>query len=379
MRDPILVVIFLRGGADGLSLIAPSGDANYVAARHAKLRVPRKGDDAGLRLKEANADADFRFHSRARSLSELFGAGELAVIHAAGLKDGTRSHFDAEDRMERAAPGAGNADGGWLARWLGAVKPEGILPALAVGPAAPDSFSGASGVVVAREIEAMRLVPGHPYRKGVLAALGLLSDEPSFGPTAARLLSLSGTIEARAALDGNGALKPYATAGDYPDDNELASGLRTVAQTIKLDIGLRVASVDFGGWDTHVDQAGEFPQLVENLSSALMAFWRDLGPLQERVAVVTMSEFGRRLKSNESGGTDHGHGNAMMVLGGSVRGGRMLGAWPGLAHDALDLGADLAITTDYRDVLADVMEHHMMFADTAALFPGHRRASLGVF
>ena len=166
-----------------------------MAARHAKLRVPRKGDDAGLRIKDANADVDFRFHSRAKGLSELFGAGELAVIHAAGLKDGTRSHFDAEDRMERATPGASTTSGGWLARWLGAVRPEGMLPALAVGPAAPDSFSGASGVVVAREIEGMRLVPGHPYRKGVLAALGLLAGEPTIGPTAARLLSLSGAIE----------------------------------------------------------------------------------------------------------------------------------------------------------------------------------------
>jgi uncharacterized protein (DUF1501 family) len=193
-----------------------------------------------------------------------------------------------------------------------------------------------------------------------------------------RLLSLSNSIEAKAALDENGNLKPYDSRVDYPQENELASSLRTVARAIKLDLGLKIASVDFGGWDTHVDQEYEFPQLVGALSQALMAFWRDLGPLQERVTVVTMSEFGRRLKSNESGGTDHGHGNAMMVLGGAVKGGRMYGDWPGLENDALDLGADLAITTDYRDVLADVMEGHMGFADHAALFPGFQRAGLGI-
>ncbi|MFN0191191.1 MAG: DUF1501 domain-containing protein [Aestuariivirga sp.] len=378
MSNPILVVIFLRGGTDGLSLIAPAGDRNYTAARSVKLRVPRKGEDAGHVLRNANADADFRFHGRAKGLSELYGAGELAVIHASGLKDGTRSHFDAEDRMERAAPGAGSSTGGWLGRWLKAAKPEGILPALAVGPAAPDSLAGATDIVVAREIEAMRALPGHPHRKGVLAALGLLSGDPSFGPTMTRLFSLSDSIEARVALDRNGELKPYQPRTAYPEDNELASGLRTIARAIKLDLGLRVASVDFGGWDTHVDQAYEFPRLVEKLSTAMMAFWKDLGPLQERVTVVTMSEFGRRLKSNESGGTDHGHGNAMMVLGGAVKGGRMFGTWPGLENDALDLGADLAITTDYRDVLADVMEGHMGISDHAALFPGFTRTSLGL-
>jgi uncharacterized protein (DUF1501 family) len=146
MENPILVVIFLRGGADGLSLVSPSGDKDYAAARPADLRVARSGENAGFVLKNANADADFRFHPRAKGLSELFDAGELAVVHAAGLKDATRSHFDAEDRMERAAPGLGTSAGGWLGRWMNAVNPQGILPALAVGAAAPDSLRGEAGV-----------------------------------------------------------------------------------------------------------------------------------------------------------------------------------------------------------------------------------------
>ncbi len=378
MIDPVLVVIFLRGGADGLSIVSPAGDQDYLAARAANLRVPRDGDGAGFKLAEANADVDFRFHGRAKGLSELYGAGELAVIHACGLKDGTRSHFDAEDRMERAASSSTNTSGGWLARWLKDVRPDGILPALAVGPAAPDSFMGVSDVAVARELQSLRLAPGHPYRKGVLAALQGLGADQVFGSSITRLLSLTKSIEAGAALDENGNLKSYEAAVEYPKDNELADSLRTVAQAIKLDLGLRVTSVDFGGWDTHVGQSYELPNLINALSTALTAFWQDLGPLQQRVTVVTMSEFGRRLKSNESGGTDHGHGNVMMVLGGSVKGGRMYGEWPGLKNDALDMGADLAITTDYRHVLADVMGAHMKYAKAQSLFPGLEHRPLGI-
>jgi uncharacterized protein (DUF1501 family) len=371
MTTPILVVVFLRGGADGLSLVSPTGDKNYVAARPPILRVGRDGERKGYVLKEAIADADFRFHHRAKGLSELFDAGELAVFHAAGLKDATRSHFDAEDRMERAAPQAGTAAGGWLGRWLAATKPEGILPSLAVGAAIPDSLRGASGVAVAGELQGLRAAPVHGYSTAIRAHLArMLGGQAILGEPVKRLLSLSEAIEARVALDENGNLKPYRSDAEYPDGNPLAYSLKTVAQTIKLDLGLRVATVDFGGWDTHVDQTWQFDSLTEQLSSALTAFWQDLGDRREHVSVVVMSEFGRRLRSNESGGTDHGHGNAMMVLGGSVKGGKMYGSWPGLTNDVLDEGADLAITTDYRDILAELMAQHMQFKDMAALFPG---------
>ena len=378
MENPILVVIFLRGGADGLSLISPTSDRDYAAARPSDLRVARKGESAGFVLKDAIADADFRFHPRAKGLSELFDAGELAVVHAAGLKDATRSHFDAEDRMERAAPGQGSSAGGWLGRWMNAVKPEGILPALAVGAAAPDSLRGASGVAVAEEIDALRVAAGHGYSTAIRALLARqLGGDAILGAPVARLLSLSEAIEARVALDENGNMRAYAPSVEYPKDNPLAGSLKTVAQTIKLDLGLRVSTVDFGNWDTHVNQAGQFADQVNILSSALLAFWRDLGDHRDHVSVVVMSEFGRRLKSNESGGTDHGHGNAMMMLGAKVKGGRMYGDWPGLANADLDEGADLAITTDYRSVLAEMMAGHMGFADTAALFPGFEGTSIG--
>jgi uncharacterized protein (DUF1501 family) len=380
MENPILVVVFLRGGADGLSLISPTGDKNYVAARPGDIRVARKGEAAGHILKNAAADVDFRFHNRAKGLSELFDAGELAVVHAAGLNDGTRSHFDAEDRMERAAPGAGATAGGWLGRYMAATKPEGILPALAVGSAAPDSLRGASSVVVAEEIAAMRVAGGHGYSTAIRASLARqLGGDSILGTPLRRLLTLTDAIEAKVALDENGNLKPYISEVEYPKDNPLSNSLKTVAQSIKLGLGLRVSTVDFGNWDSHVNQAGQLNDQIGMLSSALMTFWRDLGNHRDHVSVVVMSEFGRRLKSNDSGGTDHGHGNAMMMLGANVKGGKMYGKWPGLANDDLDEGADLAITTDYRTVLAEVMNKHMGFEDTEKLFPKFRREDLGAF
>jgi uncharacterized protein (DUF1501 family) len=280
MEQPILVVVFLRGGADGLSLISPTGDKDYVAARPGDIRVARKGDAAGHVLKSAVADVDFRFHARAKGLSELFDAGELAVVHAAGLNDGTRSHFDAEDRMERAAPGASSQAGGWLGRWMNAVQPDGILPALAVGAAAPDSLRGSTGVAA-----------GHGYSTAIRANLARqLGGDAMLGTPLKRLLSLSEAIETRVLLDENGNLKPYVSNVEYPKDNPLSGSLKTVAQTIKLGLGLRVSTVDFGNWDTHVNQAWQLNDQIGMLSSALMAFWRDLGNHRDHVSVVVMSQ-----------------------------------------------------------------------------------------
>jgi uncharacterized protein (DUF1501 family) len=378
MANPILVVVFLRGGADGLSIVSPTGDKNYVAARPSALRVELKGEHKGFKLKDSNADAGFAFHSAAKGLSELYNAGELAVVHASGLADGTRSHFDAEDRMERAAPGGGSSAGGWLARWLKAAKPEGILPALAVGASAPDSLRGAMNVAVAQDLSGLRIAPGHGYAAQARAMLAHhLGQDALLGAPVNRILALSSEIEAKVALEDDGSLKRYKASVDYPEDNPLTPSFQSVAQAIRLDLGLRVATVDFGGWDTHVNQASQISDQIRLLSSALSAFWRDLGGRSSDVSVIVMSEFGRRLKSNESGGTDHGHGNLMMMLGPNVKGGKMYGRWPGLANGDLDEGADLAITTDYRHVLSEMMSGHMAFNDAGILFPKFDAQPLG--
>ncbi|MEZ5777015.1 MAG: DUF1501 domain-containing protein [Paracoccaceae bacterium] len=377
MSDPILIVVFLRGGMDGLNLVSPTGDTDYVAARPEDLRVLRKGDNPGIPLADQAADVDFRFHPAAAPFAEMFGARELAVIHAAGLTDGTRSHFDAEARMERAAKGG--AAGGWLGRWYDANRPDGPLPILAAGSSLPDSLAGTRDVAVADALEDLILAQGHDLsptlRRRIREGFGA---HPLIGAPISALLHLSEVLEARITDADTGEVADYKPSVDYPD-NELAQPLKTIARAIKLDLGLRIATLDYGGWDTHVNQRGEFAQNLERLSVGLTAFWRDLGPAQDRTNVVIMSEFGRRLRSNTAGGTDHGFGNAMMVLGAGIRGGRMYGRWPGLANDALNAGADLDITTDYRHVLADVLRHHMGQGDLSSILPGFTPEPLGLY
>ncbi len=376
MADPILVVVFLRGGADGLNMISPSGDTDFIAARDPRLRVARKGDEAGFVLKDQLDDVDFRFHHRARGLSELFEAGELLVVHAAGLIDGTRSHFAAQDRMERAAE-AGSA-GGWLARWLAEMSPEGDLPALAVGDSIPESFRG-SGVPVASTLDDLLLPSNHDLAHQIgQQMLDGFAGHPLIGPQVGKLLDLSNLLTNRLTMDENNEPKAYQPSVDYPKGS-LSEALQTVAQTIKLDLGLRIATVDNGGWDTHDSQQGDFARQTNRLSRSLMSFWRDLGERRDNVTVVVMSEFGRRLRNNTAGGTDHGYGNAMMVLGGNVKGGRMLGRWPGLGNEALDRGADLAITTDYRLVLSEILTQHMQTPDISGIFPDFAPNPMGIF
>lgn len=378
MAEPILVVIFLRGGADSLSLIAPTADADYLAARPDTLRVLREGDRPGLMLPPALADADFRLHPAAADLHDLFTAGDLSLVHATGLRDVTRSHFDAEARIERG--GAGGAAGGWLKRWMDAVRPGGPLPVLAVGASLPESLRGARGAAVAPALADLMLGPGN-YWAPVLRAR-LAEGFGAHGPlqaTVGEMLALSDLLQGRLWSGDTDRVRDYVPAADYPGDSALSGPLMTVAQAIKEGLGLRIATVDYGGWDTHDNQADQFEGLLGGLSRSLMAFWRDLGPHQQKVAVVVQSEFGRRLRSNESGGTDHGRAGAMMVLGPQARGGRLLGRWPGLANDVLEEGADLAVTTDYRDVLAEILSGHMGLADPGTVFPGLIPAPLGLY
>ena len=368
MADPTLVVVFLRGGADGLALVSPTSDPDFIAARPEDLRVLRKGDGAGHVIRQQVADVDFRFHAAAAGLSELYDAGDLSLIHAAGLTEATRSHFDAEARIERAAS-AGDA-GGWLGRWLKTLPAGGDLPALAVGTTLPGALDGHEAAV-AEELGNLVLAGGHWLAPALRQRLA--QGFGAHGPVDAsmrQLLDLSQMISGRIWSDADGAARPYAPDVAYPADNPISAPLMTIAQTLKLGMGTRVATVDVPGWDTHVRQAGDFGNQARWLSEGLMAFWRDLGALQQDTSVVVMSEFGRRLRSNASGGTDHGRGNVMMVLGPQARGGRMLGRWPGLSNDVLEEGADLAVTTDYRAVLAELMAGHMKAGDLSTVFPG---------
>ncbi len=381
-RDPILVVIFLRGGADGLGLISPASDPDFIAARPEDLRVLRSGDGAGRALRQGVADVDFRFHRAAGALADLYDASDLSVIHAAGLPEATRSHFDAEARIERGLFGGTLPPGdpsGWIGRWLAAEGPGGPMPALAVGAMRPASLLGASAAV-AETLGDLMLGQGNWLAPALRARLEAgFGDHGPLARPMADLIGLSDMVGSRLWSDQTGAMRDYIPAQDYPEGNPVSPPLKTVAQAIKEDLGLRVATVDVPGWDTHVAQASQFTQLTGWLADGVMAFWRDLGPLQQDVSVVVMSEFGRRLRSNTGGGTDHGRGNVMLVLGPQARGGRMVGRWPGLAHDALEEGADLAVVTDYRAVLAELLAGHMRLGDPAAVFPGYAHQPLGLW
>ena len=380
-REPILVVLFLRGGADGLNLVCPSSDENLIAARPDALRVLRQGDLAGRAIRQQVADVDFRFHHALAPFADLYDAGDLSLIHASGLVEATRSHFDAEARIERGLFGGNLPPGdpsGWIGRWLAAAAPGGPLPALAVGTSQPASLLGADAVV-SEALGDLMVASGHwlaPALRARLAA-GFGDHGPLSAPIAG-LLQLSDMIGQRLWSETDQAHISYAPTVPYPD-NRLAPALMTVAQTIKQNMGLRVATVDVDGWDTHVAQARQFAENAGNLAQSVMAFWRDLGAWQQDVSVVVMSEFGRRLRSNSAGGTDHGRGNVMMVLGPQARGGRMIGRWPGLSNEVLDEGADLAVITDYRTVLSELLTGHMNLADAGAVFPGFQAAPLGLW
>ncbi|NJM92384.1 MAG: DUF1501 domain-containing protein [Rhodospirillaceae bacterium] len=243
----------------------------------------------------------------------------------------------------------------------------------------PASLLGADAAV-AEALEDLMLAQGHWLAPALRARI--LTGFGAHGGLARpfeELMGLSDMIGGRFWSEAEGAMRAYTPAAPYPEGNPLSKPLMTVAQTIKEDMGLRVATVDLPGWDTHVAQDSQFGPLVSGLSEAVMAFWRDLGPRQQDVSVVIMSEFGRRLRSNTGGGTDHGRGNVMLVLGPQARGGRMVGHWPGLAHDALEEGADLAVVTDYRAVLAELLSRHMGVADTGPVFPGFAADPLGLW
>jgi uncharacterized protein (DUF1501 family) len=381
MRDPILVVLFLRGGADGLGLVCPSSDENLIAARPEDLRVLRKGDAAGRAIKQDIADVDFRFHQQLAPLADLYEAGDLTLIHASGLTEATRSHFDAEARIERGLFGKDIPPGdpsGWIGRWLAAAKPEGPMPALAVGTQEPASLLGGNAAV-SESLGDLMVAAGNYLAPALRARLAAgFGDHGPLSAPIDGLLQLSNMIGTRLWSEADQTLLSYSPSAPYPE-NPVSPSLMTVAQTIKQDMGLRVATVDFGDWDTHVAQAGHFSEHADWLASSLMAFWRDLGPLQQDVSVVVMSEFGRRLRSNSAGGTDHGRGNVMMVLGPQAKGGRMVGRWPGLSNDVLEEGADLAVVTDYRTVLSELLTGHMKLADTAQVFAGFDAQPLGIW
>ncbi len=372
----VLIHIFLRGGMDGLSAVVPYGEGNNYYSVRPTIAVPEPGQQNGA----VDLNGFFGLHPTLAALKEVYDDGVLAVVHATGCTDPTRSHFDAMAFIEAGTPGSKSTPTGWIGRHLQSAAWQNESPFRAVGMGAivPQSLRGPVAPLSLRSI-------GDFHFKGrqdellrqqqALASLYTVSAPSDRLGQQAKLVFE--TVDQLAKLDVN----HYQPSGGalYPDD-EFGIGLRQVAQLIKAEVGLEVACVDLGGWDTHEAQGtlnGQFNGLLTSLGKGLSALYADLGDHMQRVSVVVMSEFGRRAYENGSAGTDHGHGNAMLLMGGGINGGQVYGDWPTLAADRLDEG-DLAVTTDYRDVVAEIVRYRLNNPALDQVFPNHSVKELGL-
>jgi len=375
LRARRLIAIFQRGAVDGLSAVVPFGDDNYYRARPTiAIARPQSADGGAIDL-----DGFFGFNPRLQPLKPLWDNRSLAIVHACGSPDATRSHFDAQDYMETATPGVKSTPDGWLNRYLSARAPvrrlgeaprETSFRAVSLTQQMPRTLQGAASALAISQLGEFGV------RGGQAAAAMGASFEAQYAAAADRVLSGTG----RDAFDAIRMLKA-ADPGSYQPGNgadyprsAFGQALKQIGQLAKADVGLEVAFAEVGGWDTHVNQGSSQGQLatrLDDFSRSLAALVADLGSRMADTVILTMSEFGRAVAENGNRGTDHGHGNAMMVIGGGVRGGKIYGRWPGLAVDQRYDRRDLAVTTDFRDVFGEVVVRHLGVSDPRPIFPGY--------
>ncbi len=372
----VLITIFQRGAVDGLNMVVPFGEREYYAARPTvAIAAPGSSADAAIGL-----DDLFGLHPRLAPLAPFYRAGQLAIVHASGSPEGTRSHFDAQDYMETATPGVKSTDEGWLNRYLHAREHQAATPfrAVALASQLPRSLQGRAPALAIGQISQFGL-------RGGAAGETQASFEAQYADAAGQVLQTTG----REAFDAVRMLETANPAQYAPANNAayprsaFGSALRQIAQLIKANVGLEVAFAESSGWDNHVNQGAATGQLatrLDDLARSIAALARDLGDRMSDVVILTMSEFGRAVVENGSRGTDHGHGNAMLILGGGVKGGRVYGKWPGLAREQRFEGRDLAVTTDFRSVFSEILQGHLGLRDTSAVFPGFtQRGTMGMF
>jgi uncharacterized protein (DUF1501 family) len=377
-RRRTLVTIFQRGAMDALAAVPPA-DASALTRLRPRLamgpaRAGGPGADAPIDL-----GVGFALHPALAELEPLFRSRELAIVHAVGSPDATRSHFDAQDYMETGTPGRKGTESGWLNRVCGELGHDATpFRAVAMTAALPRSLYGREPAVAMARLDEFRVrMPGG----AAAAALAGKGFEALYEQTTAELLADTGkeTFDAVKLLS-EAELSRYrpANGARYPQ-SPLGESLRQIAQLVKAGVGLEVAFAESGGWDTHVQQGavqGSFARRADDLARAIAAFWADLGERRADVVLMTMTEFGRTVRENGSGGTDHGHGSCLFLLGTGVDGGKVHGKFPDLARGELHEGRDLPVTTDFRAVFTEVARGHLGVAESATLFPGWSGAAL---
>jgi uncharacterized protein (DUF1501 family) len=366
-RPKLLIAIFQRGAMDGLNVVVPFGEKSYYQARPSiAIARPGSGADAAIDL-----DGFFAFHPRLAPLKPLYDARQLAIVHACGSPDSTRSHFDAQDYLETATPGVKSTEDGWLNRYLQArtlePKSDSAFRAVAVAPQLPRALKGQAPALAMNRI----------------AQFGVRGQEPMGASFEAQYKAAADVVLNGAGREAFEAMRTLKAAdperyrpergAEYPR-SAYGEALRQIAQLAKADVGLEVAFAESNGWDHHVNEGAATGQLalrLDDFARGLAALVTDLGDRLDDTVILTMSEFGRAVAENGNRGTDHGHGNAMLVMGGGVRGGRVYGTWPGLAREQRFEGRDLAITTDFRDVFGEIVVRHLGVANPRAIFPGY--------
>lgn len=374
-RKKVLIAIFQRGAMDGLNVVIPYGEHDYYNLRPS-IGVPRPGSATqGGQSAAIDLDGFFALHPALTPFKTSYDSGQLAIIHAVGSPDNTRSHFDAQDYMESATPGMKSTSDGWLNRYLQSNDREKASPfrAVAMGPNMPRVMQGKAPAIALNNINEFNIRAGG----GDMGQAVQGGFEAMYAQTVNDALRDAGkeTFEAMKLLKRVNPTQYQPAAGAIYPRGQFGDRLKQIAQLIKSDIGLEVAFTDISGWDTHANQGSSQGQLALRLSElgqGVSALYADLSDRADDVVILTMTEFGRTAKENGNRGTDHGHASVMFALGGSVQGGKIYGKWPGLRSNQLYEGRDLAVTTDFRDVFAELAKNHLGATNLNAIFPGYQ-------
>jgi uncharacterized protein (DUF1501 family) len=353
-----LVVIFQRGAADGLNVVVPFAEKRYYEMRPA-IGIPAPGAPNGA----IDLDGRFALHPQLQPLKALWDKKRLAIVEATGSPDPSRSHFDAQEYMESGTPGKTTGDG-WLNRALPASGAQtSPVRAVAVGTKLPRTLRGDRPAISLNDMQSLQMGQD---TAGILEGMYSSSADQRLGSTGKDAFAAMKMIQSITQQPFN-----QSETQQYFQAGELGRSLQPLARLIKADVGVEAAFAEIGGWDHHGNEQAQLPNLLRQFSGALEAFSKDMGDRMEDIVIVTMSEFGRTAQENGDAGTDHGHGSLMMVLGGGVNGGKVYGRWPGLEKEQLFEARDLAVTTDFRDVLAELVTGHLGQKDLSQVFPGY--------